>query len=161
VRVRRKRELLHDVVEDGLRTIGRQVGEDNDDRLVLRVVAVSRSGVQQSPDVTVHELDDGRLVPVGDPLGSEPERLALQGPGHEGTDSSSATEILVRPGDEGLDPVCDGLQRSEIAAQVGVVCGPPRCSSASALPAAGVSLGCRGGVSLGCRGGGPWPWRPE
>jgi hypothetical protein len=34
---------------------------------------------------------------------------------HEGTHGPSAAEILVRPGDEGLDPVCDGVKRIEIA----------------------------------------------
>ena len=114
-RIRGKCELVEDVVEDGVGTIGRHVGEDDDDDVVDDVVAFGGRSVQEQPLVAVHELDDFRGVPVSDPLRSEPERLALQRPGHEGTDGPFATEVLVRPDHEVLDPVGDGVKRFEIA----------------------------------------------
>ncbi len=53
-------------------------------------------------------------APVGDVRRSEPKCLTFQGPRHKGTDGAGAAEILVRPDDESLDPVCDGAKRTQI-----------------------------------------------
>src|SRR5690348_2208853 len=65
VHVRPNCKLLEDVAEDSLRTISRQVGEDNDDDLVLRVLAVRWLSVQEQALVAVHQLDNTLGVPVG------------------------------------------------------------------------------------------------
>ena len=113
--VRRNCKLLEDVVKDTLRTIGRQVGENDDDDVVVHVVTVSRFRFQQPALVAVHPFDNW-YASVGDVLRSEPKCLTFQGDRHEGTDGpSAADEILVRLDDVGLDPVCDRAERIEIA----------------------------------------------
>jgi hypothetical protein len=42
-------------------------------------------------------------------------RSAEAGPGHEGTHGPSAAQILVGPGHESPDPVCDAVKRTQIA----------------------------------------------
>ena len=71
-----------------------------------------RHGRSERPEVRV---DDSRHVQGADALGSKPECLAFQGPGHEGTDRPWAARILVRLDHEGLDPLRDRLQRIAIA----------------------------------------------
>jgi hypothetical protein len=110
----RNRKILQDVVKEVPCLIRGQVDEDDDDRLVERVVAGRLSANEESL-VTADEIDDLRHAAVADMLGSEPQRLAVQGLGHEGTDRPSAAEILVRSDDEALDPARDGLKRIEIA----------------------------------------------
>jgi hypothetical protein len=85
--------------------------KNDDDYLVVRVVAVSRFSVQEQALVAVHKLDNMWHALAGDLLRSEPKCLTFQGPRHEGTDGPSAAEILVRPDHESLDPVCDGVKR--------------------------------------------------
>jgi hypothetical protein len=65
--------------------------------------------------MNVDELDHIWHAPVSDLLRSKPKSLALQGFRHEGTHGPSAAEILVRPGHESLDPVCDGAKGVQIA----------------------------------------------
>src|SRR6185295_20124764 len=112
--IRWNRELLEDVSKDSFRTISRQVGEDNDDYLGVRVAAIKGFSLQELPLVCAHELDHLWHAAVGDVFRSEPKNLPLQGPRHKGTDGPIAADILVRLGHEPLDPVCDGAKRSEI-----------------------------------------------
>ena len=91
-----------------------EIGEDDDDGLVDHVVVIGRWRGEEEALVVVHELDDLRYVQIGDLLGSEEERPAIQGPGDEGTDGSAAAEVLVRPGHEVLDPRGDGAKRISI-----------------------------------------------
>src|SRR3712207_4136272 len=113
--IRRNCKLLEDVAKDALRTISRQVGEDNDDYLVVQAVAINGLNVQELRLVSVYELDHICHAATGDVFRSEPKSLPLQGLRHEGTHGPIAAEILVRPDHETLDPVCDGAKRSEIA----------------------------------------------
>ena len=69
--------MLENVAKEILCTIRRQVGENNDDDLVDRVVAVSRASVQEQALVAVHELDGSWRVPVGEPRWSKPECLTF------------------------------------------------------------------------------------
>jgi hypothetical protein len=107
--------MAQDAVEDALGTISRQVGEDNDNDLVVSVVAASGLSLQEQSLVAADELDDVGLALPGDLFRSKPQDLTFHGPRHEGTDGPSAAEIFVRPDHEGLDPAGDGLQRFEIA----------------------------------------------
>src|SRR4029453_6577842 len=75
LRIRRNRKMLQDVVKNALRTISRQVGEDNDDDLVHAVVAVNGLNIQEQALVTVHELDNTRRASVGDMLRSGQEGI--------------------------------------------------------------------------------------
>ncbi len=79
-------------------TIRRQIGENNHDRFVVRVVALNRLSAQEQSLVTVNKLDNIWHDTVGDLLRSEPKCLTLAGPRHEGTYGPSAAEILVRRG---------------------------------------------------------------
>src|SRR3712207_6794516 len=92
--IRRSCKMLQDVAKDPLRTISRQVGENNDDYLVVSVVAVSGPGVPEQSAVAVHKLDNIWHLAVGDLLRSEPKCLTFQGHRHEGTDGPGAAEIL-------------------------------------------------------------------
>jgi len=56
--IRRNCKQLEDGVEDAARTISRQVGKNDDDHLVVRVVAVSRFSIPEQALVAVHELDN-------------------------------------------------------------------------------------------------------
>jgi hypothetical protein len=114
--VRRNGNVLQDLVKDASCTFSRQVHEDDDDHVVVRAVAVSRSTTpfEEPALVAVHQLDDVWHAPVADLLGSEPERLPFDGPRHEGADGPGATELVVRPDDEGLDPFSDGAQRVSV-----------------------------------------------
>jgi hypothetical protein len=67
-----------DVVKDALGTIGRQVGEDNDDDLVVSIVSASGLSLEQQSLVTAYERDNVWPAPVGDLLRSEPKDLAFQ-----------------------------------------------------------------------------------
>jgi hypothetical protein len=109
--IRRNCKLLEGGVKGTVRTISRQVGNNNDDHLVVRVVAASRVSVQAQPLVAVHQLDKVRHVPVGDLLWSEPECPTFHGAKHKGTDGSGPAEILVGLHHVSLDPVCDGTER--------------------------------------------------
>src|SRR6266508_3322618 len=95
--------------------ICRQIGEDDDERFVDCVVALSRLSVHEQSLVTVDELDHICHAPIGGLLRSKPKSLALQGSRHEGTHGPGAAKILVRPDHESLDPACDGAMRIEIA----------------------------------------------
>jgi len=53
------REVLQDGVEDSLRTISRQVGEDNDEHPVSGVGAVGRIGFQEQSPIAVNQLGNG------------------------------------------------------------------------------------------------------
>ena len=53
-------------------------------------------------------------VPLGGPLWGKPKYLTFQGHRHEGTNRPRAAEILVRLDHVSLDPVCDGVKRSQI-----------------------------------------------
>jgi hypothetical protein len=108
-------ELLQDVVEDALGTIGREVSEDDDDHLVGDVLAVSRLRAQEKPLVIAEDLGYPGCIAVADVLRSEPQHPTFQGPGHEGTDRTGAAEILVRLDHVGVDPVCDGVERIHVA----------------------------------------------
>ena len=115
VHIRRSFETLKScVVQVLLCTIRRQIGENDDDRFVVRVVALNRLSAQEQTLVVVHELDNVWHAPVGDLLRSEPKCLTFQGTRHEGTYGPSAAQILVRPGHESLDPVCDAAKRTQI-----------------------------------------------
>src|SRR5262245_45756833 len=96
-------------------TIPRQIGENNHDRFVVRVIALNRLSAQEQALVTVNKLDNIWHATVGDLLRSEPKRFTLAGPRHEGTYGPSAAEILVRRGHDSLSPVCDGVKRIQIA----------------------------------------------
>jgi hypothetical protein len=66
---------------------------------------------QEKPLVTAYEIDNVWHAAATDMLRSEPKCLTFQGLRHEGTDRPSAAEILVRPGHESFDPVCDVVER--------------------------------------------------
>jgi len=70
--------MLQDVVKDALGTVGRQVGEDNDDDLVVSVVAASGLSLQEQSLVAADKLDNVGLAPAGDLLRSEPQHLTFQ-----------------------------------------------------------------------------------
>jgi hypothetical protein len=70
--------MLQDAVKDAPGTISWQVGEDNDDYLVVSIVAASGLSLQDQSLVAVHELDNLWLAPAGDLLRSEPQDLAVQ-----------------------------------------------------------------------------------
>ena len=76
--IRRNCKLLEDVVKDALRTISWQVGEDNDDYLVVRAVAINGLSVQELRLVSVYELDHIWHAAVGDVFRSEPMSLSLK-----------------------------------------------------------------------------------
>jgi hypothetical protein len=100
-----------------LRAISRQVAEHDDDDVVASVVAVSRPSVQEQPLVAAHKLDNIWHVPVGDLLWRKPKCLTFQGHRYEGTDRSSAAEMLVRLDHVSVDPVGDGVKRIQIASR--------------------------------------------
>jgi hypothetical protein len=102
---------VQDVAEELLGPIRRQVGKDDDDCLGDRVVTVRRLSAQEQPLVTADEIDDVGHAAAAGVLRSQPQCLTFPGPGHEGAHGPSAADILVRPGHEGLDPVCDGAER--------------------------------------------------
>src|SRR5262245_19352848 len=116
VRIRQSFEVLYfNVVAERFCTIRGQIGENDDDRLVGGRVPVNGVSAQKQVLVTVNEPDDTAHALVGDFLRSEPERLALQCDGYEGTHWPGAAEILVRRGHESFDPVGDCAKRSQIA----------------------------------------------
>src|SRR5262245_50729392 len=107
--------LLQDAAKEILGLSSRQISENNDDRFVVRVVAVDRLSGHQKLLVAVYELDDIWRVPAGAPLSSKPKRLMLPGHRHEGAHRPGAAEVLVRPGHKSLDPIGDGAKFTAIA----------------------------------------------
>jgi hypothetical protein len=70
--------MLQDAVKDTRGTISRQVGEDNDDDLIVSSVAARGLSLQEQSLVAAYELDNVWLAPVGDLLRSKPKDLAFQ-----------------------------------------------------------------------------------
>jgi hypothetical protein len=70
--------MLQDVVKDALGAISRQLSEDNDDDLVVSIVAASGLGLQEQSLVAVHELGNVGLALVSDLFRSEPQDVAFQ-----------------------------------------------------------------------------------
>ena len=106
--------LRQNVGEELACAIRDQIREDDEDRLVARVVAADRLGLQQQLLIVLDELDDVRQAAARDSLRSKPQRLAFAGSGNEGTDRPGAAQVRIGLRDESLDPVCDSTQRIQI-----------------------------------------------
>ena len=70
--------MLQDAVKDTLSTISRQVGKDNDDYLVVSIIAASGPSLQEQSLVVAYDLNNVWLAPAGDLLRSEPQDLTFQ-----------------------------------------------------------------------------------
>ena len=89
--------------------VRRQIGEDNDDRFVISLLAFDWSSIQQHP-VAIEDLDDIPHALTSDLLRSEPKRLVFPGDRHEGTHRPVAAEILVGSGNERPGPIGNGTK---------------------------------------------------
>jgi len=107
--------LLQDAAKEVLGLSSRQISENNDDRFVVRVVAVDRLSGQEKSLVVVYELDDIWRVPAGASLSSKPKRLMFPGHRYERAHRPGAAEVPVRPGHKSLDPICGGAKCIAIA----------------------------------------------
>jgi hypothetical protein len=106
--------MLQNFVKEIFCTFRRQIGEDQDVRFVICVIALDRLSIQKQPLVVVHKLDDIEDAPTSNPLGSEPKCLAFTGPRHVWTHGASAAKILVRSPEESRNPVCDGAKGNKV-----------------------------------------------
>jgi len=99
--------LLQDAAKEVLGLSSWQISEDNDDRFVIRVVAVDWLSSQKKSLVALYELDDIWRFPAGTPLSSKPKRLMFPCHRHEGAHWPDAAEVPVRLRHKSLDPICD------------------------------------------------------
>src|SRR6478736_6401661 len=104
-RVEGNAKMLQNFVKEIFCTFRRQIGEDQDVRFVICVIALDRLSIQKQPLVVVHKLDDIEDAPTSNPLGSEPKCLAFTGPRQVWTHGASAAKILVRSPEESRNPV--------------------------------------------------------